>query len=78
MDSMYVLQMDRSEIDEDEFTETELAILDMLEGGRCTPAYIASELDVTQEYVRGRISDLKRLSLVKKVHHGLYELSEDN
>lgn len=76
MGSMYELVMDRSEIDEDDFTDTELAILDMLADGRCTPAYIAHELDVTQEYVRGRLGELKRLELVKKVHHGLYELSE--
>lgn len=76
MDSLYALTMDRSEIDESEFTETELAILDMLEDGRCTPAYIADELDVTKEYVRGRLGDLKRLGLVEKVHRGLYELSD--
>lgn len=76
MDSLYALTMDRSEIDESDFTETELAILDMLEAGRCTPAYIAEELDVTKEYVRGRLGDLKRLGLITKVHRGLYELSE--
>lgn len=77
MDSLYALTMDRSEIDESEFTNTEIEILDMLETGRCTPAYLADELGVTQEYVRSRLGDLKRLGLVKKVHRGLYELSED-
>lgn len=75
MDTMYELSMNRSDIDESEFTETELGILDMLSRGRCTPAYIADELDVSQEYVRDRISDLNRLGLVEKVHRGLYELS---
>ncbi|APX98723.1 hypothetical protein BB347_18630 (plasmid) [Natronorubrum daqingense] len=68
--------MDRSEIDEEEFTETEIGMLDMLEQGRCTPSYLADELDVSQEYVRGRLQDLKRLGLIKKVHRGLYEISE--
>jgi len=77
MDRFYALAMDRSEIDEDEFTETELGILDMLAEGRCTPAYIAAELDVSQEYVRDRLSDLKRLGLVEQVHRGLYQLSEE-
>ena len=76
MDSLYALTMDRSEIDESEFTDTEIAILDMLEEGRCTPAYLADELDVTQEYVRNRLGDLKRLGLVTKVHRGLYELND--
>lgn len=76
METMYALRMERSEIDEGEFTETELAILDLLEEGRGTPAYIADELDVTQEYVRSRLSDLKRLGLVRQVYRGLYELEE--
>lgn len=75
MPDLYGLAMDREEIDEDQFTDTELGILDMLENGRCTPSYIASELDVTQEYVRNRLKDLERLGLVEKVHRGLYELA---
>jgi len=71
---LYALVMDREEIDEDEFSDTELGILDMLEEGRCTPAYIADELDVTQEYVRERLAVLKRMGLISKVHRGLYEL----
>lgn len=73
---VYELLMDRSEIDEEQFTDTELGIIDMLAEGRCTPAYIADELDVTQEYVRNRLNDLQRLGLVRKVHRGLYELAE--
>jgi len=75
--AVYELTMDRSDIDVSEFTETEVGILDMLEGGRCTPAYIAEELGVTQEYVRERLRELKRLGLVRQVHRGLYELAED-
>jgi Mn-dependent DtxR family transcriptional regulator len=70
--------MERSEIDEDEFTDTELGIMDMLGQGRCTPGYIAEELDVTPEYVRGRLGELKRLGLVEKVHRGLYELADES
>jgi predicted glycoside hydrolase/deacetylase ChbG (UPF0249 family) len=76
MIDLYALAMKREEIDEDDFTDTELGMLDMLAEGRCTPAYLAEELDVSQEYVRSRLSDLHRLSLVEKVHRGLYELSE--
>lgn len=78
MAERYELIMDRSEIDEEEFTETEIGILDMLEDGRCTPSYLADELDVSQEYVRDRLGDLKRLGLIEKVHRGLYEISEGN
>jgi Mn-dependent DtxR family transcriptional regulator len=75
--TVYELTMDRSDIDEDEFTETELNILEVLEEGRATPGYIADRLDVTPEYVRGRLKELLRLELVRKVHRGLYELAED-
>lgn len=77
MGSAYALTMDRSDIDESDYTETELRILDMLDEGRCTPAYIAEELDVTKEYIRNRLGDLTRLGLVKKVHRGLYEINDD-
>jgi len=70
----YRLAMSRPDINESEFTETELAIIEMLGGGRCTPSYLSDELDVTQEYVRQRLAELKRLGLVRKVHRGLYEL----
>jgi len=65
------------DIDESEFTDTELDMLEKLEEGRCTPAYLADELGVTQEYVRTRLNELHRLSLVSKVHRGLYELQDD-
>ncbi len=69
--------MTLDDIDEEEFTETELGILQMLEEGRCTPAYIAHELDVSQEYVRGRLGDLQRLGLVRSPYRGLYELDTE-
>lgn len=76
MELVYELAMERSEIDEGELTETEKGILDMLAEGRCTPGYLAEELGVTPEYVRGRLKELLRLELVERVHHGLYELAD--
>jgi len=77
MRPLYALTMEREDIDEEQFTDTELGIVDMLAEGRCTPAYIAEELDVSQEYVRTRLKELVRLGLIEKVHRGLYELNED-
>lgn len=76
MDSLFALRMDRSEIDESEFSPTELAILDKLGEGRATPAYLAEELDREQPYIRNLLGDLVRLGLVGKVHRGLYELGD--
>lgn len=78
MQSTYELAMDRSEIDEDEFTDAELRIIDKLAEGRATPGYLAEELDLTPEYVRGRLKELTRLKLVQKVHRGLYELNQED
>lgn len=77
MSSLYKLTMDWSQIDKSDFTDAELRILHKLEEGRATPGYLAEELDLTPEYVRGRISDLTRLGLIEKVHHGLYELADN-
>ena len=76
MPELYQLVMDRSEIDEDEFSDTELAILDKLGEGRGTPGYIAEEIGKSKPYVRDRLKDLTRLGLVQKVHRGLYELAD--
>ncbi len=78
MSEPYRLVMGREEIDEDEFSDTELAILDQLEEGRGTPSYIAEEIEKSQPYVRERLKELTRLEIVRKVHHGLYELAEEN
>ncbi|WP_458185811.1 hypothetical protein [Haladaptatus sp. NG-WS-4] len=48
--------------------------MNLLADGRGTPAYLARELGVTQEWVKTRLRDLVRLGLVRKVHRGLYEL----
>ena len=64
------------DFEEEDFTDAERAILDMLSEGRCTPAFIADELDLSQEYVRERLRELKRLGVVEQVHRGLYELGE--
>lgn len=62
--------------DLDDFTETERGMLRMLAEGRCTPAYMADELDVQQEYVRNRLAVLCRHEPVKRVHRGLYTLAD--
>lgn len=78
MAAYYQLVMDRSEIDEDDFSSTELDILEVLEDGRGTPAYIADQIDKSTPYVRDRLRDLTRLGLIRKVYRGLYELAEED
>lgn len=61
----------------EDLSETERDILEMLEEGRCTPAYVAEEIDRSQEYVRERLRELARLGIVDNVHRGLYELADE-
>lgn len=61
----------------DEFTPVERGVLNLLVEGRASPAYLAQELDVTQEWVKDRLRDLVRLGLVRKAHRGLYEFDAD-
>lgn len=70
--------MDQSDIDDLDLTPTEEGIIEMLKEGRCTPSYLAEELDVTPEYVRGRLRDLYRLGAIEKVHRGLYEIPNED
>ncbi|MGA9400519.1 helix-turn-helix domain-containing protein [Haladaptatus sp.] len=63
--------------EDDQFRPTERGILNLLSRGRATPAYLAQELDVTQECVKNRLRDITRLGLVRRVHRGLYALDEE-
>lgn len=60
-----------------DLSPTDRAILEMLREGRCTPAYIAAEYDYSRQHVRNRLQRLVELGYVKRVHKGLYELTED-
>jgi uncharacterized membrane protein len=56
-----------------ELSDTEQDIVEFIEvNGNSTPAYIASELDFTKEYVRGLLRDLERMGYVERLHRGLY------
>ena len=61
-----------------ELREIDEKILDLLEEGRCTRQYLASELDVTGEYIYQRVDLLIKLGLVKKIHDGFYRISADD
>lgn len=68
--------MDCDEIDL-ELSDTDDAILDMLEEGRCTPRYIAKEIDKSRPHVTNRLKRLVEHGIVERVDRGLYELIEE-
>jgi DNA-binding IclR family transcriptional regulator len=56
---------------------TDNAILDMLQKGRCSPAYIAKQHDYSRQNVTNRLGRLEEHGYVEKLHPGLYEIVED-
>lgn len=60
-----------------DLNQTDRRILDMLSEGRCTPNYIADELDLSRQHITNRLRRLEEHGLIKKVHRGLYELVDD-
>lgn len=60
-------------------TDTEQEIIEFMQAnGNTTPAWVASERDLSNEYVRGLLGDLERLGYVERLHRGLYALPENN
>ncbi|WP_202613880.1 hypothetical protein [Halostella pelagica] len=64
-------------LDADELNPTDRAILDELQGGRVTPAYVADEHSYTAGNVRNRMTSLAKHNHVRPVGGGLYELADD-
>ena len=60
-----------------DLSPTDRAILEMLNEGRCTPAYIAAERDYSRAHVRNRLQRLTEHGQVRRLHKGLYELVEE-
>jgi DNA-binding IclR family transcriptional regulator len=58
-----------------QFTDAERAILWMLARGRCTPSYLAAELELTPEYCRERLVSLQDAGYVERIHRGLYAVA---
>jgi DNA-binding IclR family transcriptional regulator len=56
---------------------TDQAILELLDGGRCTPSYIAQATDYSRGNIQNRLLRLVEHGYVKQLGGGLYELIED-
>jgi DNA-binding IclR family transcriptional regulator len=56
---------------------TDLAILDLLEEGRCTPSYIAQETDYSRGNIQNRLLRLAEHEYIEQLGGGLYQLTAD-
>jgi hypothetical protein len=64
-------------LDDDQLTDVDRAILDLLAEGRVIVPYVEHETDYSAEYIRARLTRLIEHGHVTKVYRGLYELETD-
>lgn len=64
-------------LDPDQLNPTDQAILDYLQKGRCTPAYIALKTGYSKGNIRNRLMRLVEHEYVEQLGGGLYELRQD-
>lgn len=62
---------------EDQLTDVDRGILDLLSDGRVIVPYVADETGYSSEYIRSRLTRLIEHDHVRKVYTGLYELVSD-
>lgn len=62
---------------EDQLTDTDEQLLELLREGRVTAPFAADAIDASQEYVRSRLKRLVEHGHARKVYTGLYELTDD-
>lgn len=64
-------------LDKQDLGPADEKLLDLLNEGRVTAPYAASETDYSLAYVRDRLGRLVEHGNVRKIYEGLYELAED-
>jgi Mn-dependent DtxR family transcriptional regulator len=60
----------------DDLNTTDRRIIDELQEGRVTPAYLRNELEVSREYASERLTRFREHGIVVRLAAGLYELTE--
>ena len=63
-------------LQQEDLNETDEGILRLLADGRCSPRYLAEELDRQQPYISQRLKRLVEHGHVRRVDRGLYELTD--
>jgi|GEM_PF-2082017 len=63
-------------LQQEDLNETDEGVLRLLADGRCSPRYLAEELDRQQPYISQRLKRLVEHGHVRRVDRGLYELTD--
>ena len=75
--SLYPEQTPLMPLDTDQLNPTDQVILDHLQEGRCTAAYISQESGYSKGNIRNRLGRLVEHGHVKNLGGGLYEVVSD-
>lgn len=73
---MAIAPMEPDDVDID-ISDTDAAILELLEDGRITPSYAKSEIGKSRPHITNRLKRMVEHGFVYKVHRGLYELEDE-
>jgi hypothetical protein len=72
----YAAMVQREDVDF-ELRDIDERILDMLEDGRCTRQHLATELQVSGDYIYQRVDLMNKLGVIDIIHDGFYQLADD-
>jgi hypothetical protein len=72
----YAAMVQREDVDF-ELRDIDERILDMLEDGRCTRQHLATELQVSGDYIYQRVDLMSKLGIIDIIHDGFYQLADD-
>lgn len=60
-----------------QLSDTDKAVLEILDEGRNAPSNIADQLDFTRQYVQQRLRRLEEHGHVRNIGSGVYEIVDD-
>lgn len=63
---------------DDDLSETDRQVLDVVAQGRVTPQFLADELGISRQYASGRLKRFREHGVVRKPAPGLYEFVRGN
>lgn len=60
---------------DNDLSDTDREVLDVLEEGRVTPQYLADQLGISRQYASDRLKRYREHGVVTKLASGLYEFN---
>ena len=58
-------------------TDTDKALIELLQDGRNVPSNLAEDLDLSRQHIQKRLKRLEEHGYIRNIGRGVYELAED-